>query len=55
MPNIATYHQRLIEENVFNFFGSYPVPLPVFVDVGIVPVKAGAILQGIPWRHIFSI
>ena len=54
MPNIATHHQWLIEENVLSFLWSYPVSLPVFAGVGIVPVKPGATFQRIP-LHTSSI
>ena len=52
MAKIAAYHQRLVKEDVFGLFWSHTVPFPILVDIAVVPVKAGAILQGI---HHFSI
>jgi hypothetical protein len=54
MTKIAVYDERLMEKDVFRFPGSHPVPFPVFVTIGIVPLKPGAIVQGIHC-HIFSI
>ena len=44
MANIAPYHQWFIKENIFSFLRSHLVTLPVFMGVGVVPVKPDAIL-----------
>jgi hypothetical protein len=51
MLNIAAYHKWLVKEDIFGVLRSHPVPFPVLVGVGIVPVKPDAILQRIRCRH----
>jgi hypothetical protein len=45
MPNIATNDKRLIEENVFGIFLGDLMPLPILLDICVVPIEAGAIIQ----------
>ena len=48
MSKITAYHERLAKEYVFGFLRSHSMPFPVLVDIAVVPVKPGAILQ---WIH----
>jgi hypothetical protein len=45
VPNIAANDHGLVEENIFRFFRRDPMPLPVLLSVGFVPLEASASVQ----------
>ena len=45
MANVAPYHEWLVKKDIFGFLRSHLVPFPVFVGIGVVPVKPRTILQ----------
>jgi len=55
MRRVASNNQGLVKEHALPFLGRHPMPLPVLVDVVIVPVETCAALQGIRGGHKSSI
>ena len=55
MANVAAYYEWLMEKDVLGVLRRHSVPFPVFIGIGLVPVKPGAILQQVHRRHKFSI
>ena len=55
MAKIAAHHEWLMKEYVLGLLRSYPMPFPVLVGIGVVPVKPEAILQRIHCCHKPSI
>jgi hypothetical protein len=55
MAKIAADHEWRMKEYVLGLFWSHPMPFPVLVGIGVVPVKPEAILQRINCRHKSSI
>jgi hypothetical protein len=55
VPHIASYHERLLEKDLFRLLGGYRMPLPNLLGVGFVPNKSGTPIQRIPTGHIISI
>ena len=51
MARISAYHEGLVEEYVLGFLWSHPMPFPVLVGIGVVPVKPSAVLQRIHGCH----
>ncbi len=47
MATIATYHKRLIEEDIFRLFRCYPVAIPILKCVCFIPIKSGAFIKRI--------
>ena len=45
MADVAANDKRRIEEDVLGFFLGNLMSVPVFLSVGIVPIKAGTFIQ----------
>jgi hypothetical protein len=44
-----------MKEHVLGFLRTYPMPFPIFVGIGIVPIKPGTTLQRVHGGHETSI
>jgi hypothetical protein len=55
MKRVATHHEWLVKKDILRLLGSHPMPFPVLVNIGVIPVKPSATLQRILCRHDFSI
>src|SRR5258708_40268679 len=49
VANIAADDQWLAKKDIFGLLRTYAVPGPIFVGIGIVPVKPDAMLQRVQW------
>jgi hypothetical protein len=55
MAKIAAHHEWLVKEYVLGLLRRHPMPFPVLVGIGVVPVKPEAIFQRIHCCHKSSI
>ena len=52
VPDVAPDDQGFIEEQILRFFGRDTVPLPVLLDIAIIPVEPDTALQRVSLAHI---
>ncbi len=52
VADVTANDQRLIEEDVFGFFWSDLMLLPILLNVGFIPIESGALIQrALAFRH----
>ena len=54
MLPIGRDDQGLVEKDLLGFPKRYAVKLPILLKVSIIPIKAGAALERILWRHAWQ-
>ncbi len=55
MPHIDSHHERFVEEDILGLLGRNTMPLPVLLNVRLIPVKSNAFVKRILPGHVFSI
>jgi len=55
MTNIASDDQRILEKDGFRLLWRHTVPVPIFVNISVVPLKPDAIIERVPRSHNSSI